>query len=492
MHAVQTPIAGTTFQIATMKSMPLVLRIFAPLALAMFLAGLPVAWFYTSVMADNARALVKSELDTMMRLLVDASMPYLAIDDTAALGGFVRALQRDPLVASVELRDSLDEPLTRKISRVVPDDIPTLSARESIVRADGSVLGSARIVLDLTALERERVANLWLAIGAVTLLGLFMLPAVMMAVRAVTRQIGGDPSAARDAVDRISNGDISTGIELRDGDSTSLLAAVARMVEKLRETVQSIDNSGRNVAATSAEIAASNTDLSARTEGATVSVARASSNADAVLNMLEASAGNAAQATERAQQVAEAAASGGASIGSAMESMQQITRSSHRIGEISTVIDTIAFQTNILALNAAVEAARAGDQGRGFAVVAGEVRQLAQRTSISARQIKELITGSVAEVGEGSRRVSEASTAIGQLAEHTGEVAAIVAQIDESASAQREHMRELNHMLAEIEQVTQQNAAMVQLSSSAAISLRDQAVSMAAVIEHFKAGGAKG
>jgi methyl-accepting chemotaxis protein len=259
----------------------------------------------------------------------------------------------------------------------------------------------------------------------------------------------------------------------------TLLAHVAEVVGEVRQATGSVSVASR-------QIANGNTDLSQRTEEQAASLEETASSMEELTATVRQNADNARMATTLAQTASEVARRGGEVVGHVVETMREISDSSAKVAEIITVIEGIAFQTNILALNAAVEAARAGEQGRGFAVVAGEVRTLAQRSAAAAKEIKELISESVNRVQTGSKLVQEAGGTISEVVRSAEQVAHIVGEISSASEEQRSGIEQVNQAVVQMDQVTQQNAALVEEASAAAQSMAEQANALQNSVAIFK------
>ena len=271
-------------------------------------------------------------------------------------------------------------------------------------------------------------------------------------------------------------------IEVREKRAVALKTTFDRM----QAVVASVQNSTQHIEVASNEIANGNNDLSARTEQAASNLQQTAASMEEMTGTLRQSADAARQASQLAVANAEVAARGGQVVGQVVSTMDEINHSSKKIADIIGVIDGIAFQTNILALNAAVEAARAGEQGRGFAVVAGEVRNLAQRSAEAAKEIKGLIGTSVDKVEAGTRLVGEAGSTIGEVVANAQRVSDIIGEITAATSEQSGGVGQINTAINHLDQMTQQNAALVEQSSAAADSLREQARQLAQAVRTFK------
>jgi methyl-accepting chemotaxis protein len=319
-------------------------------------------------------------------------------------------------------------------------------------------------------------------------IGLFVLAGVLglALTRSVFRQLGAEPSEAAAAVNAVAQGDLTIQIPLRPGDSSSLFAALARMRDSLVQVVTEVRGNSENVATASAQIAQGNQDLSGRTEQQASALEQTAATMEELGTTVRSNSDSAKQANQLAQGASEVAARGGEVVGQVVTTMQGINDSSRKIGDIISVIDGIAFQTNILALNAAVEAARAGEQGRGFAVVASEVRSLAQRSAEAAKEIKTLIGRSVEQVEQGTALVDQAGKTMGEIVSSIRRVSDIVAEISSASVEQSSGVQQVGEAVSQMDQATQQNAALVEESAAAAESLRSQAQQLVQAVAVFK------
>ncbi|WP_034293945.1 methyl-accepting chemotaxis protein [Herbaspirillum sp. RV1423] len=316
---------------------------------------------------------------------------------------------------------------------------------------------------------------------AILLIGL-----VVFNNRSILRTIGGDPGDAAEIANRISDGDLTLTIHTSPGDTSSLVYAFKRMRDSLMHTISNIKSSADTIATASSEIASGNLDLSSRTEQQAGSLEETASAMEELTSTVKQNADNARQANQLAVSASEVAVQGGAVVGQVVDTMGSINDSSKKIVDIISVIDGIAFQTNILALNAAVEAARAGEQGRGFAVVASEVRSLAQRSSAAAKEIKTLIDDSVSKVDVGSKLVQQAGETMSEVVASVKRVTDIVGEISAASQEQSAGINEVGQAITQMDEGTQQNAALVEQAAAAAQSLQDQAVTLANLVGRFK------
>jgi methyl-accepting chemotaxis protein len=313
----------------------------------------------------------------------------------------------------------------------------------------------------------------------------------LMITRSLTRQLGGEPRYAAEVAGLIAAGDLSRTVVTRPGDTRSLLAAMETMRASLVQIVSEVRSGTDTIATAAAEISSGNLDLSSRTEQQASSLEETASSMEELTSTVRQNADNARQANVLAASASEVALQGGAVVAEVVHTMASINESSTRIVDIIGVIDGIAFQTNILALNAAVEAARAGEQGRGFAVVATEVRNLAQRSASAAKEIKELIDDSVGKVEAGGRLVDKAGHTMTEIVASITRVTDIMGEIASASHEQTMGIEQINSAITQMDEVTQQNAALVEEAAAAAGSLQDQSGVLAQLVGTFKLDQAK-
>jgi len=368
--------------------------------------------------------------------------------------------------------------------KVMTDKIELLKEVEDKLASD---------LLELTGKNRNAaraMAYLYLVIAiAGTLVTLLF---SLYLIRSLLQQIGGEPEYAASIAQRIATGDLTASVETKVKDQTSLLFAMRRMSESLVNIVGEVRGATETINTASSEIAQGNTDLSQRTEEQASSLEEIASSMEQLTATVKQNADNAKQANQLAANASDVAVKGGKAVGDVVQTMASISASSKKIVDIIAVIDGIAFQTNILALNAAVEAARAGEQGRGFAVVASEVRNLAQRSATAAKEIKILIGDSVSKVGAGSKQVDHAGETMSEVVVAVKRVTDIMEEIAAASNEQSLGIEQINQAVAQMDQVTQQNAALVEEAAAAADAMRDQANGLYKAVSVFKLEGTRG
>ena len=337
------------------------------------------------------------------------------------------------------------------------------------------------------AAEYTAARNLMIIVSAIAVLA--GLGAGTLITRSLVAQLGGEPSDAANVATLIAGGDLTVDVRLRDRDSTSMMFAMRQMRDNLAGIVGQVRSGTDTIATASSQIASGNLDLSSRTEQQASSLEETASSMEELTSTVKQNADNARQANALAVSAAEVAVKGGVVVSQVVDTMGAINTSAKKIVDIIGVIDGIAFQTNILALNAAVEAARAGEQGRGFAVVAAEVRNLAQRSATAAKEIKTLIGESVEKVDTGSKLVDQAGQTMEEIVASVKRVTDIMGEIMAASQEQTAGIEQINQAIAQMDEVTQQNAALVEEAAAAAQSLQEQAGNLSQVVSVFQVAG---
>jgi methyl-accepting chemotaxis protein len=309
----------------------------------------------------------------------------------------------------------------------------------------------------------------------------------------ITRSITGPIRLAVDIASTVARGDLRSRIVVTQNDETGqLLGALADMNARLIETVSRVRESSGSIASASSEIATGNTDLSQRTEEQAASLEQTAASMEELTSTVKQNTENAQQARALATSASDVAQRGNKVVGQVVDTMHGISESSAKIAEITGIIEGIAFQTNILALNAAVEAARAGEQGRGFAVVASEVRSLAQRSSSAAKEIKDLIANSVLQIQNGSVLASQAGGTMSEVSHAVARVTDIMEEIAAASIEQGRGIEQVNQAITQMDEVTQQNAALVEEAAAASQSLEDQGRQLTQAVAFFQMEGTAG
>jgi methyl-accepting chemotaxis protein len=331
---------------------------------------------------------------------------------------------------------------------------------------------------------RDTGFNLTLIVGLLCVLASVAI--AWLITGSVSKKIGGELNDVIHTTSKIAEGDLTTPINTRTDDQSSLLFAVKQMRDSLAMIVEQVRNGTNTIASASDDIAAGTSNLSTRTEQQAGSLEETASSMEELTAAVKQNADNARQANQLAISASEVASKGGAVVSQVVETMGSINASSKKIVDIIGVIDSIAFQTNILALNAAVEAARAGEQGRGFAVVASEVRNLAQRSAAAAKEIKALIDDSVGQVSVGARLVDQAGATMHDVVTSIKSVTDIMGEITAAGQEQTAGIEQINRAVTEMDEVTQQNSALVEEAASASSTMQAEARKLVEVVSVFK------
>ncbi|OON59915.1 methyl-accepting chemotaxis protein [Massilia sp. KIM] len=430
---------------------------------------------YLAAVKDNlAKAKPLFVSDRAKQLFADYDR--VAVDYEREMGQVFALVGQEALATRSEaMTHAMTE--TRKHANAL-DDMLTELAKQKEARAKAAA--------EETAATFTTSRNFMLALTLCSALAGVALGVLI--TRQLTRQLGGEPCDAAAVASRIAAGDLGVEIAVRQGDTGSMMHAMKQMRDSLALIVSQVRAGTDTIATASAQVAAGSQDLSSRTEQQASSLEETASSMEELTSTVKGNAENAQQATVLAASASEVAVRGGKVIGDVVDTMGQINASANKIVDIIAVIDGIAFQTNILALNAAVEAARAGEQGRGFAVVASEVRTLAQRSANAAKEIKQLIGDSVGKVEDGSRLVADAGSTMQEIVASVRRVADIMAEISSASREQTMGIDQINGAVAQMDQVTQQNAALVEEAAAASESMQEEAARLAEVVSVFRLG----
>jgi methyl-accepting chemotaxis protein len=392
------------------------------------------------------------------------------------MGEFIELISRQSLDSS-----QFDGRVAEESTQLLKDSRAVEEVLDQMVKhADGMARTSMESAEGTFKTSRLLMLGMALA-GLVASVGLGVVVA-----RLLSRQLGGEPAYAADVVGRIADGDLTVGVAADTAGQGSVLHSIKQMQDQLTDVVVRIKHSSDAIATASGEIASGNQDLSSRTEEQASSLQQTAASMEELTSTVKQNADNARQANQLALSASEVAVKGGSVVSQVVDTMASIHASSKKIVDIIGVIDGIAFQTNILALNAAVEAARAGEQGRGFAVVASEVRNLAQRSAAAAKEIKGLIDDSVGKVDAGTALVGEAGKTMEEIVGSIRRVTDIVGEISAASHEQTQGIEQINQAITQMDQVTQQNAALVEEAAAAAQSMQEQAGSLVQAVSVFR------
>jgi methyl-accepting chemotaxis protein len=423
-----------------------------------------------TTIASEWRAYTGTFLVDAERQIVDRARGRMASADVSVdkLTGLLKAGDKSAVAAyaATELYPAID-PISNEVNELVKVQLEV--AEQEYVSAQAKERLLAWVIGGLFVLA--------LVIGGI---------ATALVTKRLMGALGGEPEEAVALARAIAAGDLTTRIQVREGDTESLAAALAAMHASLHRVVSEVRAGVDQVAGASSQIATGNQDLSQRTEEQASSLQQTAASMEQMTAAVAQNSLASREATELAADASRAATEGGAVVGRVVETMASIEGQSKKIADIIGVIDGIAFQTNILALNAAVEAARAGEQGRGFAVVASEVRTLAQRSAQAAKEIKGLITDSVTHVGQGAKLAVEAGASIREIVRQVTSVNDLISGISAASVEQSSNVAQVTQAVGQIDQMTQQNAALVEESAAAAESLADQAKHLSAAVATFR------
>ncbi|MFY2948256.1 methyl-accepting chemotaxis protein [Achromobacter ruhlandii] len=424
---------------------------------------------------DTNRKVIDQALETLRPLFSteDERQRLRLLEDVR--GRYVKSFQG---VGALLKRGERDAARQRLLEETLPlldslqDHVIEISRIQAAEMADASA--DSREVID-----NAGMLNLILSGLAVVLGGLF--------AWRVSKSITAPLAQAVSVAETVARGDLGQPIHAVTRDETGrLLRALHDMQDKLAGAVRTIRAGSETISSAAGQIAAGNTDLSSRTEEQAASLEETAASMEELASTVKQNADNARQANQLAASASEVAQRGGAVVSAVVSTMGEISASSRKISEIVSVIDGIAFQTNILALNAAVEAARAGEQGKGFAVVAGEVRSLAQRSAQAAREVKTLIEASVGKVAEGAGQAENAGATMQEVVASVKRVTDIMGEIAAASQEQATGIEQVNRAVSQMDEVTQQNAALVEEAAAAAGSMQDQAHALVKAVGVFR------
>ena len=454
-----------------------------------------LALYTTQPHSDNEyRAYIKEKNLILEQRIIDNNALLQQLDKALKL-----KLSRELMDRLNEVRPAYSESVRKAMRasttgdyyetrRIVADEV--IAPQQKVLDALTNMSNShAEVTVDIARQyisDAQRSGNLLLLITIISsLIGVLIAWGIG---RAVKKQLGGEPVYAVQVAKQVAEGDLEQVVTLQKGDESSLLATMDGMRERLQQMVRQVRDSSDSISIGSREIAAGSADLSQRTEEQAASLQETAASMEQMSQTIRQNTDTVRSANRLAQATSEKATQSGKAVQELVLTMKNINSSSQKIGDIISVIDGIAFQTNILALNAAVESARAGEAGRGFAVVAGEVRSLAQRSAAAANEIKGLIGESLRTVNQGSESVSLVGETINDLVEQAHKVSGLISEIGVTTEEQGHGISQINDAIVQLDAVTQQNAALVEESASAAESLSDQAAKLVSLMSVFRIG----
>ncbi|WP_250534029.1 methyl-accepting chemotaxis protein [Caballeronia sp. AZ10_KS36] len=439
-----------------------------------------------ALLAGTSEVAATIERSRMMRQRADAFWKnYMSLPQTPD--------ERRLADASQDKRLALQRAVDKGLAAVTADDRAGMIAAAKAMQAAYNELANANDALrsfltDASKKSYEDAQSRYTWFRALSLSAIALgLGAAAFAWVALRRAIGRPLEAALAHFEAIAAGDLRRDVVVTSRDEMGLLLeGLAKMRASLLTTVRTVRSGSESIASATQQIAAGNTDLSSRTEEQASALQETASSMEELTSTVRQNADNARQASTLAANASEIAGKGSAVVTQVVDTMGEISRSSAKIADIIAIIEGIAFQTNILALNAAVEAARAGEEGRGFAVVAGEVRNLAQRSSTAAKEIKELIDTSVARVQSGTTLVDEAGRTMNEIIGAVRRVTDIMGEIAAASAEQSTGIEQVSRAVTQMDEVTQQNAALVEEAAAAAQSLEDQAARLRQAVAVFQ------
>jgi methyl-accepting chemotaxis protein len=429
------------------------------------------------------KRMMDSKADSLVSMLASISVQYIVNYDLSALDIFVKQTVKDRDIAFAEYYDTDGKSFTSDVMTEPADTLRLKFYEHDIVGADGRPLGKVKVGFDTTMLDKMLRNSITIAvISLVAVLGLLTVGLAFI-IRSVSRPLKNAIEIAR----RVADGDLTSSIEATSRDEVGqLLQALQDMNASLGNIVGEVRVTTDSISTAAGEIASGNSDLSQRTEEQASSLEETASSMEELTSTVRQNAENAKSANQLAANASDIAVKGGQVVNDVVQTMGLISTSSKKIMDIISVIEGIAFQTNILALNAAVEAARAGEQGRGFAVVAAEVRNLAQRSAAAAKEITALIGDSVDKVEIGSKQVDQAGETMNEIVSAVKRVTDIMAEIAAASNEQSSGIEQVNQALVQMDEVTQQNAALVEEAAASAEAMQEQALALTAAVHVFK------
>ena len=425
---------------------------------------------YASAYNETLRHAQGTPFEAPLRALAQQRSQQIAIQN------HIMELARTDAAAAAAAINQQEIPAWRAMRATLMEQISSARKTAEQAHADTQLRADrAQIAVTVLALLAAVVA---VALGGVM-------------ARTLQRELGGDPADASQALRHIAQGNLSHDLHLQ-GQVTGLMADLLRMQQHLRQLVTQVRQGAMHMTSAATDIAQGNHDLSARTEQQAAAIEQTAAAMEQLTATVRQNADHAHRAKSLAVNASTVAVQGGEVVGQVVQRMGEINQASRQIADIIGVIDGIAFQTNILALNAAVEAARAGEQGRGFAVVASEVRSLAGRSAQAAKEIKQLIDASVGKVDAGTRQVNDAGASMTEIVDQVHRVSQLIGELSSASADQAIGISQVGEAVMQLDQVTQQNAALVEESAAAADSLQHQANALADVVRVFKLGDAHG
>ncbi|MGJ9419519.1 methyl-accepting chemotaxis protein [Massilia sp. CMS3.1] len=425
-----------------------------------------------------SRRMTQENLEKLRAMLVSEAGRALLDRMTSANERYVKG--QDEMIKLINAGDQAE--IARYMNDVMRPILPELKQAVSEQLALQTEIAGKTAADAKATFESTRLMMIILAVASLALAALI----AWWITRSITRPM----ARALEVANTVAAGDLTSRIDVTSNDETGqLLQALKTMNESLAQTVVAVRTGTETIATAANEVAAGNLDLSSRTEQQAGSLEETASSMEELTSTVKQNADNARQANTLAEAASQVAERGGRVIGDVVGTMDQINSSAGKISDIIGVIDGIAFQTNILALNAAVEAARAGEQGRGFAVVASEVRNLAQRSAAAAKEIKGLIGHSAEAVQAGSKLVGEAGATMQEIVESVRRVTDIMGEITAASAEQTAGIEQINEAINQMDQVTQQNAALVEEAAAASASMQEQAANLTRAVGVFQVGG---